>query len=79
MKKFKNIVLFPGHYCPVEPGQKSQGLDMGRFVRDILRQCGYDCVNCNEPDCFPKNPYSPILALENKIKKLEARLAALEN
>ena len=78
MKKFKNIILKPGFFTLAEPGEKVYGTDLGRFVRDIMNQCGYLCHSCNEDPCFEKNPLSPLFLLEKKIEVLEAKIAELE-
>lgn len=44
----KDIVLFTSGYQTYERGKKAPGLHLNRFVRDILRECGYPCLNCNE-------------------------------
>lgn len=52
MSKFKNVTLASGVYHITPKGEAYPGLDLGRFVRDIMRQCGYDCTYCSETNCF---------------------------
>lgn len=78
MAKFKDITILPGFYTTREPGQKSRGLDLARFVRDVMDKCGYPCYHCSDTPCMEKNVLSPIFILEKKVAELEAKIAQLE-
>lgn len=49
-----NVVIYNGHWTTFQYGQKVPGLDLGRFVRDTLRENGYptlnDCDGCTQPN-----------------------------
>ena len=79
-RPFKNLVLKPGFYTLTSPGEKCKGFDMSKFVRDVMNQCGYICYSCDPNEaCYDKNVFSPMFAMEKKIKELEERLAELES
>lgn len=73
--KFKDIVLASGTYFKREKGEKIPGLDLGRFVRDILNQCGYICYSCDD-SCAPVDKLTKIGELEAEIESLKNRLLA---
>jgi hypothetical protein len=52
-KIMKELIIFPGNFAEFRMGQKAPGLHLNRFVRDILRECGYPCVNCGEACAEP--------------------------
>ncbi len=44
----KDVIIYSGQYGLFTKGQKAPGLHLNRFVRDILRECGYPCNGCGE-------------------------------
>lgn len=75
-KQIKTAVIPDGFWRWVYKGQKVVGLDLGKFVRDVMRSCGYPCINCLEADCTEKDILNP--NIRELIETLEARIVALE-
>ena len=75
-KPFKDVVILPGHYYLRDTGEKVPGLDLSRYIRDILFQCNIDCYNCNDNPCGEQSKLSTITELQAEIEALKARLIA---
>ena len=77
MAKFKNVVVFPGHYTTREAGDKIPGLDLAKFVRDVLyTQANIDTYYCSDSFCGDQSKLTTITELKIQIAALEARLLA---
>lgn len=80
MKKFKDIVLKSGTFTLADEGDKVYGPSLSRLIRDVLRECGYECISCRDNYCPPdKNVLSPMFLMEKRIKELEDRIKQLES
>lgn len=52
----RTVIIKPGMFRWAYKGMKVQGLDLKRFIKDVLTECGYPCVEC---DTSCDNPVSP--------------------
>lgn len=78
------VVIRSGFWGTFRKGDYSPGLDLNKHVRDIMRDCGYTCLKCDESDCSEKDILNTDIREEiNSLKLLNAelvsRIEALEN
>lgn len=51
-KKLKDYAIVPGGGVEsFRIGKRKPGFHLNKFVRDILRECGIPCPNCNDKNC----------------------------
>lgn len=78
MSKERTVVIFPGSFKWIYKGMNVPGLDLKKLVRDVLNECGYPCVKCNET--YTANCNDSLLNpdIRELIATLQNRVTALE-
>ena len=68
----------PGFFGWFYKGMKAPGLDLHKVVRDVLNQCGYPCIKCDEVDTSSCADSLINPNIRTIIADYETRIAALE-
>ena len=78
-KQTRTVILYNGVFRWIYKGMKVTGLDLGKFVRDTMRDCGYPCITCDEVHC-PIDKYDTLLNpdIRKIIEELQAEISALK-
>lgn len=78
MAKFKHVVIPSGSFILKDkPGEAIPGLDLSKYIRNILAECGIECLNCLDNPCVTASKIGTIVDLQREIESLKARIVAL--